>query len=864
MNPALARIRWKVILTSLVALVASLGFFYLGGWVYAFSDDECSWRVQTIPGQKGARVIIRELIPDGVTEQAGVLEGDELVAIQGKKVEPTIPGTLVAQQQINDQAEGRVLLYTLRRNGEILQVPVRLVKPFNLAALLLLLTGLTAWLVGLVVVLSSPQRKISRQFYYLGITVLLLPLISSGFIGNLPIPLNILRLVLGNAAGGLLLPLWVHFFLRFPYPSPLRKRTGLIKGLYLFGIAQAAYGICIGFITPLPGDPLRAFAERLDLDQALALLRGAILTPWLRIPVNITALVALGVGVGYLWAGAFRLPRKRRSALIPALVVTAALAADFIVFQYLALKPEHRGSLLFQRQIWVFLLPLPLLPLAFAYGVVRQGLFDVRKAILRWISYFAVLGTVVVLYLGGISALFAYGFQSIPPVWMGAILGLTALPIGWVLRALLLWLRRRFHRDLATIREVVLGSLRETKKRFNQDALLESLRKALEEGFRPQRLDILPVEDEAIVLPAVTTQLDHHPARRLKLPRGLLRHARENRELVVGLGSDEAEWIGEQGAELRAHVDALEAQVLVLVPVQDAIAKALLLGGKYAELNYGREDRELLREAAIVCGIVLETAVMHDKLLKQGRIEQELQTARRIQESLITSQPPDVPGFQMALRLEPALETGGDLLWVKRRPSGRWLAAVGDVSGKGMAAALYMSQAMALLEFATQRAERPLEEILVDLDEALRHLMSQRDFLTLTLLEWGEDGRFRLTRAGHPPALKVRSGKPEDVEDLTPFGRGLGMRPAGPQDWRILEGELAPREWLVLYSDGLTEAMDQQGQLFGTERLKEQVCRVWGTGSPRAAVESVFRDVAAFETQNRDDRTILILGREAP
>jgi len=173
-----------------------------------------------------------------------------------------------------------------------------------------------------------------------------------------------------------------------------------------------------------------------------------------------------------------------------------------------------------------------------------------------------------------------------------------------------------------------------------------------------------------------------------------------------------------------------------------------------------------------------------------------------------------------------------------------------------------MSQATALLEFATQKLDQPLEEILVAMDEALRTLMGSRDFLTLTLLEWTEDGSYRLARAGHPPALHVSGSKIEEIKEVNPFGRGLGLRPAGPKDWQILEGHLEPREWLVLYSDGLTEAMNQAGELFGLTRLQDQIRRVWGTGSPRAATEAIFREVSAFETQNRDDRTLLILGRE--
>ena len=68
---------------------------------------------------------------------------------------------------------------------------------------------------------------------------------------------------------------------------------------------------------------------------------------------------------------------------------------------------------------------------------------------------------------------------------------------------------------------------------------------------------------------------------------------------------------------------------------------------------------------------------------------------------------------------------------------------------------------------------------------------------------------------------------------------------------------------MVLYSDGLSESMNRAGELYGLGRLSAQLRRLWGTGSPRAACEAVFNDVSAFDTQNHDDRTLFILGREA-
>jgi len=168
---------------------------------------------------------------------------------------------------------------------------------------------------------------------------------------------------------------------------------------------------------------------------------------------------------------------------------------------------------------------------------------------------------------------------------------------------------------------------------------------------------------------------------------------------------------------------------------------------------------------AIATGLLLETALLHGRLLDQGRIEQELHTARLIQQNLITSLPPQLHGFQVALRLDPALETGGDLLWVGRRPSGRYLAAVGDVSGKGLPAALYMSQATALLSFAAQQEDLAFDQILPSLDKAFAKLLGPKDFLTLSLLEWDEAGHYRAARAGHPPLLLVAGAAPVEARE---------------------------------------------------------------------------------------------------
>ncbi len=851
MNPYLKRIRWRLLWISLTCLTLAFGSFALNQWRYAGSDDQCSWVVEN------GKIVIREILPEGVAEEAGLLEGDELVKIQGQAYEATPEGTLRAQRFINGKSEGTILLYTVKRQGRQIPLLIRLVKPLDWVQLALLANGLLAWAIGLLVVLSAPERKSSRHFFYLAAVALLMS--GAAISGNPPVLMTAVITLMAGVASALLPPLWIHFFLRFPHPHELRKNRQFLQLVYGTFALLALFQILVRFWA-IAGDGVLKTLAGTPPEGLLRLLLNAF--GFLSVPLYIAASLA---GLGFFIGGTIKAPDRLRKALLPSLIVTAALCLDLLAWTILQAK--YGNSLLFRRQIFIFMLPAPLVPLSFAYAIFRHGLFDVQKVLLRWVRYMAILALTVAIYLGGLAWAFSH-LSAIPPGWAGALIGILALPLGWTLRRLLKGIRRRFRRDFSSTRDIALGAVREPRKRFSEEALVKSLRRALGEAFQPHLLEILPIEDRQVMLPAAEAsdredRRVYFPPQPLRIPPGLLRLARENRELVLGLGSEEADWIRDQGGTVRAHVDALEAQLLLLILAGDSPHSVVLLGGKYAELNYGREDRELLREVALAAGQVLETAVMHQRLVAQERLSQELETARRIQEGLVTSHVPPIPGFQVALRLEPAMETGGDLLFVKRRPSGKWLAAVGDICGKGLAAALYMAQATALLEQAAQTENQALEEILCSLDLTLRQLLGHRGFLTLILLEWDEVGNYRLARAGHPGALVLKGLGDEEPHEVIPHGRGLGLRPAGPGDWQVIEGVLPPKGWMVLYSDGLSEAMNRDGELYGLDRLNAQLRRLWGTGSPRAACEAVFHDVAAFDTQNRDDRTLFILGREA-
>lgn len=192
MNPYLKRIRWRLAWISLVCLSLALGGFALNQWVYAGSDDQCSWVLEK------DKVLIREILPDGVAEEAGILDGDELVKIQGRSFEPTPAGTLDAQRFINGKPEGSILVYTIRRQGRQILIPIRLVKPLDLGQIALLANGILAWAISLLVVLSAPERKSSRHFFYLAATALLLSGLNLSL--NAPPAVGVISVLMVGAA----------------------------------------------------------------------------------------------------------------------------------------------------------------------------------------------------------------------------------------------------------------------------------------------------------------------------------------------------------------------------------------------------------------------------------------------------------------------------------------------------------------------------------------------------------------------------------------------------------------------------------------------------------------------------------------
>lgn len=253
--------------------------------------------------------------------------------------------------------------------------------------------------------------------------------------------------------------------------------------------------------------------------------------------------------------------------------------------------------------------------------------------------------------------------------------------------------------------------------------------------------------------------------------------------------------------------------------------------------------------------------LLHVQREKQ-RMDDELRIAREIQRSLLPVQPPQLAGLDVADLCEPAREVGGDyydFFEVGPRQLGVLIA---DVSGKGTSAALYMAELKGLM-LALSHAERSPRRLLIDVNRRLVDQLDNRSFITMTyaILDL-EAGTLTCARAGHSPLIIVSKG---ESEILTPPGMVLGLRLPGAVDrfeqmLQEYSQPIAPGDLIVLYTDGITEAMDRQGELFGDAALAS-VLASHATLDAVGLRERVLREVKAFvgDAEPHDDMTMVIL-----
>ncbi len=321
---------------------------------------------------------------------------------------------------------------------------------------------------------------------------------------------------------------------------------------------------------------------------------------------------------------------------------------------------------------------------------------------------------------------------------------------------------------------------------------------------------------------------------------------------------------------IRHSVMFLGLRSILCVPlkVKDQVTGVIYVDNRLQAGIFTQADLELLSAIASSAAIAIENARLYQVAVEKGRMERELQMARRVQTGLLPSGIPAAPGWEFAARWKPAREVGGDYYDFIPCKDGRLGLVIADVTDKGMPAALFMASTHSIMRSSLRQIPAPAEAI----TQANRLLCEESDdglFVTLFYAQLTPpSGEVIYVNAGHNPGLLYHGensgGSGIYAEGtLTPLirtGMPFGIEADVVYEQRAVQ--LDPGDFLVLYTDGITEAIGAGEQEFGMQRLEEVILAA--RDLPAVGIIDALEQAVAQFTQTdvlSDDITVLVAKR---
>lgn len=304
--------------------------------------------------------------------------------------------------------------------------------------------------------------------------------------------------------------------------------------------------------------------------------------------------------------------------------------------------------------------------------------------------------------------------------------------------------------------------------------------------------------------------------------------------------------------------------IKIIVPLvsQGELIGLINLGARRSEQDYSSDDRRLLNSMAVQAASALRVA----QLVRQQQIEarehermdQELKVARIIQETLLPKEVPELPGWEITALWQPAREVGGDFYDFLELEDGRTCILIGDVTDKGVPAAIVMATTRSLLRAAVERLVDP-GKVLERVNDLLYPDIPVKMFVTcLCVLMDPMNGKMTIANAGHNlPFQKTPAG----ILEPRVCGVPLGLMPGMTYD--EIEFYLKPGESLLLLSDGLVEGHGPQREMFGLERIRHLFEIQDNDQDTILELIQAFKNFTGEEYEKEDDITLVTITRQS-
>ena len=808
---------------------------------------------------------ITRVLPGRNAELAGLRPGDEILAINNAKLDTLTP----YYEQVGRGKPGDTLNFLVRRPGEgsPRSVPVVLEPPLPLE----IFRDLTpSRIVILEIMLSYPF-----VFLLVGLAVLflkiedrnawLLALVFAGFIALPDIPPAAIHpafrgfLMSYHSVLADLLPALLYFFLAvFPAPSPLERRVPWLKGVLLVGAAAC-----------------------LARDLWTLAVANAYQTIWLPLEYggptwfrpSITALSYLyflggeGLAVASLIGNSFRAvtPDARRKARLIVWGVACGLSPLILLLAVLYLT----GRRFQETPFWLYafcVLALFLLPLSFAYAVVKHHVLEIPVLLRRSARYVLVQrGFVLLSFLGSIAAVLAFiavftrifgahPEKALPAgLGFGVVFGVVGTVAGMQLQQRVgKRIDRAFFRNAYDARMILEELGEQVRAGKDRRSLASMLEQQITSALHPQSMAIY---------------LETAPGRfAAQIAPGLegLEVTSSDAPVLEELArrGEPCEVPGEFGGDVRSGLPGAKAECLVPILGREGRLIGLIgLGPRLSEEPYSGEDKRLLASVANQAGMALESIRQGEEIAERietgRRVAQEMEFAREVQARLFPQRLPKLQTLEYTGGCIQARQVGGDYYdFLELRP-GRLALVLADIAGKGVSGALLMANLQANLRSQYAMALDDLPRLLESVNHLFYENTSDSSYATLFIADYDDSSRrMRYVNCGHLPPLLLRADA--RLEKLTATSTVLGLF----EKWEcsVAEVQLAPGDTLVLYTDGVTEAEGSEGQEFGEFRLAETL-RAQRNLPVNSLLETIVATVQKFNGREQADDITLVVAR---
>jgi sigma-B regulation protein RsbU (phosphoserine phosphatase) len=835
-------------------------------------SDRARWPFLLQPDDNEPIFKIAFLLPNAL--QAGLQEGDTLVAINNRPV----CGSAVFGDAVANARTGDHLRVTVRSDGATVDKYVMLgptgegsqrdMVPRAFASGIVPLVGafvmpLFCLLLGFWVVLIRPHDPLAWLLlaFLLGFTTFFFPGVESW--GPVTRDLGAIYNAIWNYTWLIWLLLLAVYF---PEPFP-KGSAGHAVWTWLTWIIVAPLGawsianviISVGTLENVSS----VAALRYWVSRSKPLWDG-----FNYIGASLGSLVC----IGWKWRTATALDSKRRLRLVLAGVALAF--TPIAVLTAIAGLRHVQVEQLFPAWLYgtVYLL-LYVFPLILAYVIMVQRAMDVRVVIRQGLQYALARRGVFILQILLSSTLFIVVAVLLTSHKLGPVSTVALLSAGlwgiFVLRGgtqrLAVWIDRRFFRDAYNADQILTELAEKVRTMVETQSLLETVTHRIADSLHVPRIAVL-LDGSGSYRPAFAVGYGNLPQVLFGGNSATVRMLKTEQQPVRVYFDDPDAWIHwlpQMSHDERDTLAALRTELLLPLLIKEDLIGFLALGQKLSEEPYSTTDLRLLSSVAAQTALALQvtrlTSAMAQEIAHRERLNRELEIAREVQEHLFPQQLPAVAGLDYCGRCQPAREVGGDYYDFLPLPDGKLGIAVGDISGKGIGAALMMANLQASFRAQISTVHN-LAELMARVNNLLCEASSANRYATFFYAQYEPATReLSYVNAGHnPPLVLKNSAAGIQIRRLEEGGPVIGLL----RDARYQRGcfTLDPSDIVVLFTDGVSESMNGNDEDWGEARLVECAKTSYGSAATEMLTHIMDGAVAfAAGAPQHDDMTLVVL-----